>query len=292
MGDIAGSLYEGWGFPQAKDPDSVPLLKPNAFFTDDTIMTLAILKSCLNIQVNQFCKKEQYSNLVTVFAKTMKEYAKMFPNVGYGESFYRWAVEDINDERYRSFGNGSAMRAGIIGTVCGDIVDVITFSFLSAIPTHSHPEGIKGAIVTSVLVYMAQSGYTKKEMLNYALKYYPDGIRTQQELFTRSKDSPIWIAPDMSLEELQDFAPYTNDNSCQYSVPEAVSNFLNSKSYDECIRMVFRYWCDTDTVGAISGGIFAAYDPESVYTILDEYKGKCEALHKAGKLMDNILSNI
>ena len=47
--------------------------------------------------------------------------------------------------------------------------------------------------------------------------------------------------------------------SCQKSVPLALQCFLESDSWEECIRNVFSVRCDTDTIGAIAGGIADAY---------------------------------
>ena len=42
----------------------------------------------------------------------------------------------------------------------------------SALCTHNHPEGIKGAEVTAVCGFMLKNGHTKKEIFEYADKKY------------------------------------------------------------------------------------------------------------------------
>ena len=70
-GDIIGSIYE---FVNFKEYD-FPLFSDDSFFTDDTVLTVAVADALIhNLDI----------------AKTLKAYALKYPNRGFGGSFYKW----------------------------------------------------------------------------------------------------------------------------------------------------------------------------------------------------------
>jgi ADP-ribosylglycohydrolase len=89
-GDIIGSVYEGLG----EKTKRFPLFGPHNWFTDDTVLTVAVAESIL-----------RGSDLVDI----LHDYFHRYPQVGYGGSFIDWAVLRRR-EPYNSWGNGSAMR--------------------------------------------------------------------------------------------------------------------------------------------------------------------------------------
>ena len=98
IGDIAGSRFE---FNNYRKKD-FELFAKNCFFTDDTVMTLAVAKAIL-----QCCG--DYSRLQETAAFTMREVGRHYPGCGYGGRFNVWIFSD-NMPAYHSYGNGSAMR--------------------------------------------------------------------------------------------------------------------------------------------------------------------------------------
>ena len=99
IGDIVGSVYE---FNNIKTKD-FPLFSDNSHVTDDTIMTLAIYDILKHSSLDE-------KDIV----KGIKEWGRMYPNVGYGHRFYQFLLSD-EYESYNSYGNGSAMRASACG---------------------------------------------------------------------------------------------------------------------------------------------------------------------------------
>lgn len=99
-GDVIGSRFELDFFKRKESFKSTEfeLLHPDCHFTDDTVLTVAITDALLN-------KKD--------FSKTVWEYGKRYPNVGYGGMFKKW-LKDNERKPYNSFGNGSAMRVSPI----------------------------------------------------------------------------------------------------------------------------------------------------------------------------------
>ena len=156
LGDIAGSQYE---FSRPKDLDwkHCELFTDRCYFTDDTVMTLATKLAVLND-----CQFEKY----------YRQLGRQYPNVGYGGMFQSW-LKNPDSEPYNSFGNGSAMRCSYIGEQYDSKAAVEKYASLSAMCTHNHEEGVKGAVVTAECVFMARTGATKNEIYEAAYKNYP-----------------------------------------------------------------------------------------------------------------------
>jgi ADP-ribosylglycohydrolase len=49
------------------------------------------------------------------------------------------------------------------------------------------------------------------------------------------------------------------DQTCQGSVPEAISVFLESVNYEDCIRLAISIGGDSDTIACIAGGMAQAF---------------------------------
>ena len=160
---------------------------------------------------------------------------------GYGGSFAAWVRSD-NPQPYNSFGNGSAMRVSPIGLYCHTSDSVLSEAKKSAEITHNHPEGIKGAQVTAMCVFMSRWGYTNDDIIKYVVSEYG---------------------------EIPKFVPFSNpfNETCMNAVPVSVACVLNSSSFEEAIRNAMIVGGDSDTIGAITGGI-----AEAIYGIPEDMK--------------------
>ena len=95
IGDIIGSRFE-WNNIKTKEFE---LLNHKCFFTDDTVMSLAVATAILN-------SKSDYSDLSQKTVEYMQSIGRNYPNCGYGGRFYNWMFSD-NPQSYNSFGNGA-----------------------------------------------------------------------------------------------------------------------------------------------------------------------------------------
>lgn len=274
IGDMIGEPFEGIGEPHWINPEDA-ILYPGVY-TDDTVMTLAVFQAYLDI-VNH--SDWDYPEQIQRYTKTMREWAKKYKDAGYGANFYAWAVLDQTDERYVSYGDGGAMRAGIIGALAPTWEKAMEQAVLSAMPTHSHPHGIKGAVCAAGCVWLALNGYDKEEIRKFALSLYPDGFRTIEEFNQKDK---TYMAPDLSEAEMKALSPKTSSVISQISVPLAVSIFLQTDSFESSIRQVLKVASDADTVAAISGSIAAAYYKQAeLYDLSeDEFRRKTKELYQ------------
>jgi len=147
-------------------------------------------------------------------------------------------MQDEEASPYGSWGNGSAMRSPAIGYAFDSLGEVIHQAQASAIPTHDHPEGIKGAQAVAASGFLAREGESK------------DRIRR----FIESE-----FGYDLS-RNLADIRPtYRFDVSCQGSVPEAILCFLESSSWEDAVRNAVYLGGDSDTLGCIAGAIAEAW---------------------------------
>lgn len=235
VGDIAGSVYE-WNNIKTKE---FPLFSPECFFTDDTVMTLAIADGLMNGGSRE------------AFIKAMKKYGRLYPYAGYGSRFGNWILTD-DTSPYNSWGNGSAMRVSPVAWAFNTLSEVEEYAEICAAVTHNHPEGIKGARATAAAIFLARTGATREEIREYIEKQYGyDLSRTLDE-----------IRPN-----------YRFDESCQGTVPEAIIAFLESVSFEDAIRNAISLGGDSDTLAAITGSI-----AEATYGIPKDIKDKAMSI--------------
>lgn len=217
-GDIIGSVYE---FDNIKTTE-FPLFRQDCFFTDDTVMTVAVACSILY--------KVDY---VTAF----KDFGQQYPNAGYGGRFRHWLTSE-NTQPYNSWGNGSAMRVSPVGFAFDTLQDVLDEALRSAEVTHNHPEGIKGAQATAGAIFLARTGKSKKEIRNFVTENFAYNLnRTCDEI------RPV----------------YKFNETCQETVPEAIIVFLESNDFEHAMRLAVSLGGDTDTLSCITGGIAEAF---------------------------------
>lgn len=228
LGDIAGSQYEFSKLrPDDLDWKNCQLFTNKCRYTDDSVMGIGTKMALLE-------SKEKPN-----FAKWYRNLGQIYSNAGYGGMFRQW-IKDASMGPYGSFGNGSAMRIAYVGEAFNNPEEIITAAVQSAQVTHNHPEGVKGAVVTAMCIFMAKQGKTKQDIYRYVCKFY-----NSEEKYKY----PI----SMSLKDMRNI--YKWDVTCQGSVPAAIRCVLEADSYEEFLRNVFSLPCDVDTLGAIGGGI-------------------------------------
>ena len=231
-GDVIGSVYE---FNNTQTTD-FPLFKRETTFTDDTVMTIAIADAILH-------NKD--------FAQTILDYGKRYPNRGYGTSFFKWLAHDTPAPPYNSWGNGSAMRVSAVGFAYNDLDTVLKKAEKTAVVTHNHPEGIKGAQATAAAIFLARIGKNKAEIKAYIEQKFGYDL-------------------DFTLDEIRPTFPF--DESCQGTVPQSIVAFLESTDYDSAIRLAISLGGDSDTIACITGGIAIAFYKEMSQVIVDKIR--------------------
>lgn len=225
IGDIVGSRFE---FLNMKSKDFTFVTK-RCGFTDDSVMTVAVANAIIR-------SLQEKKPLKPLLIEEMQRMGRRYPDRGYGGMFFSW-LHDDNPRPYHSYGNGSAMRVSPCGLIAVTLDEAISLARASAEVTHNHPEGIRGAEATVAAVFLARSGFDKEEIAGYICDHYYNLTRTLDQ-----------IRP-----------AYGFDVTCQGSVPEAITAFLESTSYEDAIRNAVSLGGDADTQAAIAGGIAWSY---------------------------------
>ncbi|MCF0118122.1 MAG: ADP-ribosylglycohydrolase family protein, partial [Bacilli bacterium] len=223
IGDVVGSRFE---FNNIKTKDFT-LFTSHNYFTDDTVMTVACMAS-----INKYGLDLDVNNV----GKILKTWGRRYPDAGYGGRFYHYVFNE-NYEPYNSFGNGSAMRVSSAGWVSNDPNEIEKAVIGITNPTHNHPEGIKGAYVTAMCIYMARNGKSKEEIKQFVEQYYD---------------------LNFDYEELRK-TYFHGEEICQNTVPQAIYCFLISNDFEDTIRTTISIGGDCDTTAAISGAIAEAF---------------------------------
>lgn len=238
LGDIAGSRFEFE--KEIMDWDKCELFNKDSVFTDDTVQSLAIGMAIITDRdyatcLNTLCNKYLF--------------------VGYGGNFHRWLIDSKNAPN-DSWGNGSAMRVSVIGEMASSLKEAERNAELSAKCTHNTVEGIRGAKAIAGCIYLAKTGASKEDIFQYAQAIYP---QERCEYYVGRR-----------LEAYR--TGYKFEVSCERSVPVAIQCFLESSSFETCIRKVFYMNGDTDTLGAMAGAIAESFYPETGFNDSDILK--------------------
>lgn len=232
IGDIVGSPYE-FTINNIKTTN-FPLISEKSRPTDDSVMTLAVAEALMKVMPVRGAETDKLElNFENTLIETMQFFGRRYINAGYGMRFIDWVLAD-NPKPYNSYGNGSAMRVSPVAWAFNDLENVEKFAAISAGVSHNHPEGIKGAQATAGAIYLARTGKNKDEIKNYIVKRYGyDLSRTLDE-----------IRPD-----------YYHVESCQGTVPEAITAFLEADNFEDALRKAVSLGGDSDTLTAITASI-------------------------------------
>lgn len=228
LGDMIGAPYE---FDRGDKTKEFPLFCKYSHFTDDSVMTIAVAEALLDFRFRE--DEDIKAGLV----ESMRKWGKKYPDAGYGRKFYHW-LRARHPEPYGSYGNGSAMRVSSAGWLFDTLSETRHMARLTAEVTHNHPEGIKGAEATASAIFLARTGHSKEEIRNYIVREFGYDL-------SRTCDQ---IRPG-----------YTHIESCQKTVPEAITAFLEGTDFEDVIRTAVSLGGDCDTLTCIAGSIAEAF---------------------------------
>ena len=228
LGDMIGAPYE---FDRGAKTKEFPLFSRKSQFTDDSVMTIAVAEAL----ISSYGKSDD--EIRTALVDSMQKWGKRYPRAGYGGMFSQWLITK-EPKPYGSFGNGSAMRVSSAGWLYDDIATTRKIAAITADVTHNHHEGIKGAEATASAIFLARNGSSKEKIKAYIIREFGyDLSRTCDE-----------IRPT-----------YHHVESCQETVPEAITAFLEGNDFEDVIRTAVSLGGDCDTLTCIAGGIAEAF---------------------------------
>jgi ADP-ribosylglycohydrolase len=226
------------------------------YYTDDTQMALSI------VAILRECGEIDQDKLAQSFAQRYDR------DRGYGPAMHRLLTQIRDGEPWKkvasnlfdgqgSYGNGAAMRVAPIGAFFAEDLDlVVCQARKSAEITHTHTEGVAGAIAVAVASAVAcrLQGYlpSKADFLNLILPYLPES----------EVQSKIRLARDLSEKTPVNSAAAILGNGTEISAQDTVPFALwcaaqHLNNYEEAQWLTVSGLGDRDTTCAIVGGIVA-----------------------------------
>ena len=244
IGDIAGSKYE---FNNTFDYD-FEMFAEGCDFTDDTICTVAIADAILNGRSYQ---------------ESLLDWCRRYPSPkgAYGGRFAGW-IRSLDPQPYNSFGNGSAMRVSPVAWLFDDLSQVLEEAEKTTLPTHNHPEGIKGAkAVAHAIWYFRKSRFSEesKDSENEETK----GLKNENAKASKDENETIQGFMSIARSYYEDFDTRVYpkgkfDETCMDAVPLSFYLLSQASSFEDAIRLAISHGGDSDTIGAIVGSIAEA----------------------------------
>ena len=220
IGDIVGAPFEF--SPHHIKTKDFPLFGPYSRFTDDSVCTAAVADILMHDKPP---------------AQTMQRWCRRYPKKSYGGNFSRW-IYSSDPTPYKSWGNGAGMRVSPAAFLNKDsLSNALAASDKVTRITHNHSEGMKGARATTHAIWLAFNDTDPQEIRSQIASTYRYDL-------SKSVDE---IRPDYFFNE-----------SCQETVPQAITCALESTSFEDAIRNAVSLGGDSDTLAAIAGPIAEA----------------------------------
>ncbi len=220
IGDLAGSIYE---FDQIKGvhyPNKKILLEDQSFYSDDTILTIAILDAIIN--------NGNYEDYLRRYINEYKNYKPGFEpyfKSSFSPGIIKWSKGSYMGN---STGNGAMMRVSPVGYLFNNEIDVIKNAFLSCIPTHNSREATDCAIKIALIIYYLKHGLSK------------------EEIFKKMNLNPV-------------YKPFNSFNkTCYETINNCLYVLYNSSDFESSIINAVNMGGDTDTNACIVGSMAEA----------------------------------
>ena len=220
IGDLAGSIYEYGQVNNIHTININKIIDDECFYSDDTIMTVAIIDAILN--------DKDYEKYIRMYANNYLNYKpdfKPYFKTAFSPGFIKWLNRD---KLGNSIGNGAMMRISPIGYMFNMEEDVILNSMLVTKTSHNSADAIKYAEMIALIIYYFRMGL---------------GI---WDVYNKLKIIPI-------------YKPFSKFNTtCSETIGNCLYALYNSNSFSDAIRKTIMMGGDTDTNAAIVGGMAEA----------------------------------
>jgi len=254
FGDALGAKYEG-GILERGLWYVLGQTKGRMRYTDDTQMTLDIIKSILD------CGKIDQDHLARQFANSYQW------SRGYGpgatktlkqiKNGIHWNKANKSQFKDGSYGNGAAMRAPVLALFYHDKQILLKAVHQVSEITHIHSLAIEGAQLVSLAVSLALQKIkptliveelisTAKELVFLDKLSKLKQINKNQETVTHKLSKTVF-GNGIAAE-----------NSCITAIMTSLQ-FIN-KPYLEMIQFICQCGGDTDTIAAMAGAIWGAFN--------------------------------
>lgn len=225
IGDLAGSIYEYSQLKSISNINADKIITEASFYSDDTILTIAILDAILN--------KGNYEEYLKKYIKKYANYKPDFTpyfKTPFSKGLIDWSNSSIVGT---STGNGAMMRISPVGYLFNTEESVIKNVQLATIPSHNSKEAVAAATIVALMIFYFRNGLSRDEVyqrLNIKIEYHP-------------------------------FKKF--NTTCHETIGNCLYALYNSKSFEDAIRKTISMGGDTDTNACIVGSIAESMYPIS-----------------------------
>ena len=220
IGDLAGSIYEYNQIKEIKSIQVNEIIEEKAFFSDDTILTIAIADAILH--------DRDYDKYLREYIKKYKTYKPDFEPYfknAFSPSLIKWSTGNYMGT---SIGNGAMMRISPVGYLFNTEEEVIINSRLATMPSHNSKEAIDCATKIALIIFYLRKGLTLEKI------YDKLNIKT-------------------NLKQFNHF-----NTTCTETIDNCLYTLYNSNSFEDAIKKIIALGGDTDTNACIVGSMAEA----------------------------------
>lgn len=220
IGDLAGSIYEYSQVKKHSKVDIKNIIEDSAFFSDDTILTVAVADAIIT---------------GSDYGEKLKEYANKYSdnipkNVPYFKSMFSpgFTAWTKSNDIGQSIGNGAMMRVSPVGYLFNKEEDVIKNAYLSTFPSHNSDEAIRNATTVALIIFYARQGLSKEDIANK-------------------------LHLNIKMPSVTKF-----NYTCGDTIDICLYSLFNANSFEESLRLAISFGGDTDTNACIVGSMAEA----------------------------------
>ena len=220
IGDLAGSIYEYDQLKQIKSIQMKNLIEICSFYSDDTILTIAVLDAILH--------DRNYDYYLRKYIQSYQDYHPNFTpyfKSPFSPNIMKWSQ---STNIGTSCGNGAMMRISPVGYLFDTEEEVIENARLATIPSHDSLEAIDSATIVALIIFYLRQGFSKEDVIH-------------------------------KLHLIVSYTPFKKFNTtCSETLGNCLYAFFNSTSFSDAIRKALSMGGDTDTNAAIVGSMAEA----------------------------------
>ena len=262
---IGLSIGDGFGYSMMWEFERVAARSeptPPWTWTDDTEMACSIVGTllthgCIDADHLAASFAAHHSPARMYGPRMLHEY---FPRVANGEPWAKVAASLFNGSG--SFGNGAAMRVAPLGAwFAGDPERAASEAAVSARVTHTHSEGVAGAVAVAVAasLFAAHDVPDHATFIRRVAGFLQPGTECRLGL-----ERAATIPPDSPAEEAADVLGNGSRVSAHDTVPFAIwSASATRNRFGAAIWRTVSVGGDMDTTAAMVGGMLAPYVSEA-----------------------------
>lgn len=220
IGDLAGSIYEFNQIKKIYNIEINSIIPNNAFYSDDTILTIAILDAILN--------NGNYEEYLKKYALEFINYKPNFTpyfKSSFSPNFIKWVNGNYQGS---SNGNGAMMRISSIGYLFNEEEKIREEVYKATTPSHNSMEAINNATLVALIILYARLGLTKEEIIKA-------------------------LSLNIKWESLNKF-----NTTCDLTINNCLYALFTSSCFEEAIKKIIFFGGDTDTNACIVGSMAEA----------------------------------